>query len=123
MSNGSMVLRRKRFSSGAGQLPSGKPETSDPNRPESDIVSPEAEDSWWDWVETDECIEKRRFPSVALAKAWASRNSRLDYTGMPRIYKNEWRDWDQSEDEAETTVELEYQGEGHWLDLKTGQLL
>jgi hypothetical protein len=94
----------------------------DPDRPVSEIVSPEAEDSWWDWVEMDECNESRAFPSVAMAKGWAKRyGAGLDLFGKPRVYKNEWaegeRPWN-----SETTIQLEYQGEGQWMDLATDRL-
>lgn len=92
-----------------------------PDKPESEILTPESEDSWWDWVEMDECHEHRGFPSVAMAKAWARRYYKLDLFEMPRVYKNEWPG---DEDYlAETTVELEYQGDGVWMDLSTGNLL
>lgn len=92
----------------------------DPDRPESDIVSPRDQDSWWDWVEMDECMETRAFPSLALAKGWAKRNHKLDYFEKPRITQNEWAD-NQAEREAETTLTLEYEGNGEWLNINTGQ--
>lgn len=91
-----------------------------PDRPESEIVSPRDQDSWWDWVEMDECMETRAFPSLPLAKGWARQNYRLDYFEKPRINQNEWGD-DQSEWEAETTLTLEYEGNGEWLNIHTGQ--
>lgn len=92
-----------------------------PDKPESEIVAPEDQDSWWDWVEMHECYEHRGFPSVPMAKSWARRYYKLDLFEMPRIYKNEWpgdENWN-----SETTVELEYQGDGVWMDLATGNLL
>ncbi len=89
-----------------------------PDRPEHDIVSPEDQDSWWDWVEMDECMESRAFPNVAMAMAWAKQNHRIDHFGTPRVFRNEWRegeDWN-----SETTLSIEYQGDGQWLDTDTG---
>lgn len=94
----------------------------DPNRPTSEIVNSEDQDSWWDWVEMDECHEHRSFPSVAMAKGWAQRNHKLDLFEMPRVYRNEWPEGERSWN-SETTVQLEYQGDGEWLDLDTGQMV
>lgn len=91
----------------------------DPTRRASDVVSPE--DSVWDWVETDEAVETRKFPSVAMAKGWAEKHHARDVFGTPRVYQNEWPDAGFERD-AETVVQLEYQ-DGRWLDLASGEVL
>lgn len=73
-------------------------------------------DSWWDWVDIDECYENRAFPSVAMAKAWVEKNYKRDLYESPRIYKNEWpdgEDWN-----VETTVKLEFDGVSDFVDLE-----
>lgn len=91
----------------------------DPTRRASDVVSPD--DSVWDWVQTDEAVETRKFPSVALAKWWAEKHHDRDIFGTPRVFQNEWPD-DGCERESETVVQLEYQ-DGRWLDLVSGEIL
>lgn len=83
-------------------------------------LTPAGEDSWWDWVETDECLESRRFPSVGLAKGWASANASIDFFGLPKVCRAEWPGDDQ--DAAEVTLELELQGDGGWLNVRTGEV-
>jgi hypothetical protein len=90
----------------------------DPDRPEHDIVGPEDQDSWWDWVEIEECVENRGFPNVGMAMGWAKKNHGLDLFGTPRVHRNEWpegEDW-----KSETTLKIEYQGDGEWIDTDTG---
>lgn len=92
----------------------------EPNRPEEDIVSHRDQDSVWNWVDERECFESRTFPSLALAKEWVKINFKLDYFEKPRIGQNEWTDG-QSEREAEMTLCLEYEGNGEWLNILTGE--
>lgn len=96
-----------------------KAREAEPDRPEDDIVAPEDQDSWWDWVEMEECCESRAFPNVPMAMGWAQQNHRLDYFGTPRVFKNEWPTGEKSWN-SETTLKLEYQGDGQWIDTDTG---
>lgn len=95
-----------------------KARETDPSRAVEDVVS--TDDSVWDWVESDEALERRRFPSVPLAKAWAGRNFHRDVFGNPRVFRNEWPE-DGSELDARTVLQIEYQS-GQWLDLLSGEL-
>jgi hypothetical protein len=42
----------------------------------------------YDWCETDEAMAARRFPSLAMAKGWATKNRRLDWFEEPRVFVN-----------------------------------
>lgn len=87
----------------------------DPTRSATDVVG--VDDNLWDWVEMDEAVETRNFPSLGMAKGWAEKNFTRDVFETPRVYRNEWPD-EGSELEAETVVQLEYQA-GSWVDLAT----
>jgi hypothetical protein len=96
-----------------------KARETDPERSEDDIVSPLEQDSCWEWVEFEECTETRKFPSVAMAMGWGHRNHQLDAFDAPRIYRNEWNEG-QHDWEATTTISLQYEGFGVWLDTEKG---
>ena len=78
----------------------------------------DAPESVHDLVDEDECNETREFPSVAKAKAWASRNKARDFWRQPSIRIYQWPSTRRLSWERETVRHLRYVGDGlGWKEL------
>jgi len=84
-----------------------------------EAVAGQTEDNLWDWVEMEEAVETRRFPNLGMAKAHSLKNPELDMFEQPRIVVQEGSDDD--EDEWQTILELQYEGNGLWRNVQTGE--
>ena len=85
-----------------------------------EAVEGQTEDQLWDWVEMEEAVQRRGFPSIETAKGWARQFPGVDMYERPRIIVTE----DSLDDPAEPVVilQLEYEGNGSWFNLDTGQV-
>lgn len=86
----------------------------------ADAIAGQTEDNLWDWVEMEEALESRRFPNVGMAKAHSQKNPTLDMYGQPRITVQETADND--EDDWQTVLELQYEDNGVWRNIQTGEV-
>ncbi len=75
-------------------------------------VADEVERNPLDWCPSECALLGRKFPSLGLAKAWATKNRALDLWNEPRVYVNEFTPSDPWPMEDERTV-AEWRFDGH----------
>ena len=72
----------------------------------------DSDDNILDLVDEDVADAEREFPSITKAKAWARRNTALDFWRQPSIRVYSWPDRCRRSWQRETVRQLRYFGEG-----------